>query len=180
MTGFSQSDEHVVHELGRGITFNELTLGTPTGARVQRQVIRHPGAVAVVPMIDASHALLVRQYRAAVDAEVLEIPAGMRDVPGEDPAVTAQRELAEEVGQRAAQLKLLTVFWNAIGLSDESTHVYLGTELSAVPVDRHGPEEEAMTLVAVNLTVVPTLVANGELRDAKSIVGLLLARELQR
>ena len=175
--GFRQSDEQVVFEAGRGITFNELTLITPDGREVKRQAIRHPGAVAVVPMVDEEHAMLVRQYRAPFDAEVLEIPAGLRDVAGEDPADTAARELAEEIGYRAGSLELLTVFWNAVGLSDESTHVYLGTDLTAGAHDRHGPEEQAMEMVIVSLHDVPAMIANGDLRDAKSIIGLLMASE---
>ncbi|MBW8827601.1 MAG: NUDIX hydrolase [Acidobacteria bacterium] len=177
MAGFRQSDERVLLDIGRGITINELTLTTPDGSSVQRQVVREPGAVAVVPLLGDGRAVLVRQYRAAIDAVVLEIPAGLRDVPGEDPAATAQRELIEEVGYRADSLELMTVYLTAVGLLDATVHVYLGTGLSPVPHDRHGPEEHAMTIVEVALDDVPQLIASGELRDAKSIIGLLLARE---
>jgi ADP-ribose pyrophosphatase len=178
--GFRQSDERVLLDIGRGITIRELTLTTPDGSRVQRQVVRDPGAVAVVPMLDDGRVVLVSQYRAAIDDEVLELPAGLRDVPGEDPAATAQRELAEEVGYRAGALELLSRYWIAPGLLDATMHIYLGTGLSPVPLEPHGPEEEAMTIVEVGLDDVPAMIADGRLTDSKTIIGLLLARERLR
>jgi ADP-ribose pyrophosphatase len=121
--------------------------------------------------------VMVRQYRAALDALLLEIPAGKRDVPGEDPEVTAARELEEEVGYRAGKLERLARFHNSPGFSDELHHVFLGTELEAVATSLQGVEEQHMTVEHVLLDDAPALIAAGELTDAKSIIGLLLARE---
>jgi ADP-ribose pyrophosphatase len=118
--------------------------------------------------------VLVRQYRAAFDEHVVEIPAGMRDVEGEDPEVTANRELAEEVGLAAGQLTLLTRFMPSAGMTDSVLHLYLGTELREVPRETHGPEEDAMEIVALPLGEAVERVLSGEIRDAKTVIGLLM------
>ena len=161
---------------GAVISVVQGTLVSPSGATFERDMVHHPGAVAVVP-VDGDEVVLVRQYRAAVDLEILEIPAGKRDVAGEAPELTAHRELAEEVGLTAGRLVKLAEFYNSIGFSDELSHVFLGTELSPVPDDRQGEEEEHMTVERIRLDDVPALVAAGELVDAKTVIGLLMARE---
>ena len=108
---------------------------------------------------------------------MLELPAGKRDVPGEDPALTAARELREEVGLEAASLELLSSFFNTPGFCDEYTYLYLGTGCTEVPSDRQGVEEEHMTIERVPLESVPSLIADGTIDDGKSIIGLLLARQ---
>lgn len=127
--------------------------------------------------VDGDEVVLVRQYRAAVDLEVLEIPAGKRDVAGEDPELTAHRELAEEVGLAAGSLRKLAEFYNSIGFSDELSHVYLATDLTPVADDRQGIEEQHLTIERIRLDDVPALIAARELVDAKTVIGLLLARE---
>jgi 8-oxo-dGTP pyrophosphatase MutT (NUDIX family) len=161
---------------GAVISVVQGTFVSPSGATFERDMVHHPGAVAVVP-VDGDEVVLVRQYRAAVDLEILEIPAGKRDVAGEAPELTAHRELAEEVGLTAGRLVKLAEFYNSIGFSDELSHVFLGTELSPVPDDRQGEEEEHMTVERIRLDDVPALVAAGELVDAKTVIGLLMARE---
>jgi ADP-ribose pyrophosphatase len=145
----------------------------PDGRRMERDIVHHPGAVAVVPIV-GDEAVLVRQYRPALDAELLEIPAGIRDVDGEPLETTAARELAEEIGMRADRLDYLCAFYNAPGFSDERIHLFVGTGLTEVGRDAQGHEEEHMTIERVRLDDVPRLVASGELTDAKSIIGLLL------
>jgi ADP-ribose pyrophosphatase len=141
-------------------------------------VVHHPGAVSVVPVIDDGAAvLLVRQYRAAVDRELLELPAGKRDVDGEAPEVTAGRELEEEVGQRAGRLEKLAEFLNSPGFSDEHSFVYLGLDLEPCASSLQGVEEEHMTVERVPLHQVPELIASGAIEDAKTIIGLCLARQ---
>jgi ADP-ribose pyrophosphatase len=161
---------------GRFISAAEGTFVSPTGAEFQREIVHHPGAVSVVP-VDGDEVVLVRQYRAAVDQEVLEIPAGKRDVDGEAPEETAARELAEEVGLRAGKLEKLAEFYNSLGFSDELSHVYLGTDLTEVPKDLQGVEEQHMTVERIRLDDVSALIAARELVDAKTVIGLLLARE---
>ena len=149
----------------------------PDGDRFERDVVHHPGAVVVVPVTDEGKVMMVRQFRAAVGDVLLEIPAGKRDVSGEPTEVTAARELAEEVGRRAGRLELLARFYNSPGFCDEHTHLYLARELEEVPLDRQGFEEQEMTVEEVDLDDVPDLIASGRLMDAKSIIGVALARE---
>lgn len=162
---------------GPVISLAVATFEGPDGDTFDREVVHHPGAVSVVPLTGDGHVVMVRQFRAAVDADVLEIPAGKRDVADEPPEVTAQRELGEEVGLHAGELSLLARFHNSIGFSDELSLVYLGTELTEVPVDLQGIEEQHMTVEHIPLVDVPRLIADGTLTDAKSIIGLTLARE---
>jgi ADP-ribose pyrophosphatase len=175
MSPFEKRGEREIWN-GAVISLAEGTFVSPSGTEFQREIVHHPGAVSVVP-VDGDEVVLVRQYRAAVDEEVLEIPAGKRDVEGEAPEVTAQRELAEEVGLHAGTLEKLAEFYNSLGFSDEHSHVYLGTDLTEVPKDLQGVEEEHMTIERIRLDDVPALIAARELVDAKTVIGLLLARE---
>jgi 8-oxo-dGTP pyrophosphatase MutT (NUDIX family) len=148
----------------------------PDGAEFDRHVVLHPGAVVVVPVDADGNALLVRQYRVAAGRDLLEVPAGKRDVPGEPTAVTAARELEEEVGRRAGRLRLLCEFFNSPGFTDEYTSVFLATDLEECERAAVSAEEAAMTIESVALSRVDDLIASGELVDGKSIIGLLLAR----
>jgi 8-oxo-dGDP phosphatase len=150
----------------------------PDGHRFERDIVRSPGAVGIVPVLfdpeGTPSVVLVRQYRAALGTELTEIPAGMRDVEGEPPERTAHRELAEEVGLAAERLDLLTVFHNSAGMSDAATHVFLATGLTPVPPQAQGPEEEAMVVLQVPLAEAITEVVRGAITDAKTVIGLLL------
>jgi 8-oxo-dGTP pyrophosphatase MutT (NUDIX family) len=146
----------------------------PDGSEFERDVVHHPGAVVVVPLTDSGTVLMVRQYRAAVEGDLLEIPAGKRDVQGEPTEVTAARELAEEVGRRPGRLDLLARFHNSPGFTDELTWLYLARDLEPVPVDHQSAEERFMTIEEVSLGEVPAMVSRGEIMDAKSIIGLYL------
>ena len=166
-------------ELFRGglISVAEATVEAPDGDRYTREIVHHPGAVSVVPLIGHSEeVLLVRQYRAAVDQDLLEIPAGKRDVAGEPPETTARRELLEEVGMRAGRLEQLAEFYNSPGFCDEHSYIYLALDLEAGSTDLHGIEEEHMTVERVALDDVPGLIRTGAIVDAKTIIGLTLAR----
>lgn len=156
------------------------TFESPDGQRFERELVHHPGAVVVVPLHDDGHVTLVRQYRAAIDADLLEVPAGKRDVEGEAPETTAGRELAEEVGLRAANLELMARFYNSPGFSDELTYLYLATGLEDCPADAQGFEESHMTVEKVPLADFPALVRGGEIIDAKTIIGLSLAASVAR
>jgi ADP-ribose pyrophosphatase len=149
----------------------------PDGETFTRDLVHHPGAVSVVPLTDDGAVVLVRQYRAAVDRELLEIPAGKRDVDGEPPEVTARRELEEEVGMRADRLELLAEFYNSPGFCDEHSFVYLARDLTDCDVAAASVEERHMTVEQVPLDDVPALVARADIVDAKTIIGLALARE---
>ncbi|MHB8670018.1 MAG: NUDIX hydrolase [Acidimicrobiales bacterium] len=172
-------------ELHRGslVSLARGTFVDPGGGRFERDLVHHPGAVSVVPVLDQGgdpHVVLVRQYRAAVDRELLEIPAGKRDVDGEAPEATAERELAEEVGLSAGRLERLAEFFNSPGFCDEHSTVFLARDLTPCAPAAQGVEERYMRVERVTLDSVPDLIAAGELIDAKSIIGLCLARELLR
>lgn len=174
---FRKVDEDVVHE-GHVISVAVATFEAPDGSTFRRDVVHHPGAVSVVPVVeDGTAVLLVRQYRPPVDRHLLEIPAGVRDVGGEAPDVTARRELEEEVGMRAGRLEKLATFFNTPGFCDEEHHVYMALDLERCALNLQGIEEQHMTVETVILDEVPRLIAEGLIADGKTIVGLLLARE---
>jgi 8-oxo-dGTP pyrophosphatase MutT (NUDIX family) len=154
-----------------------LHLLDPNGAPFERVVVRHPGAVTVVPAHDDGTVTLVRQYRASVDTRVLEIPAGTRDRDGEPPEETARRELVEEAGLEAGRWERLVDVWNSPGVSDQHTIVYLATDLRAVANRPDGVEEGFMTSERVNLADLDDLVAAGTLKDETTVLGLYMARE---
>ncbi len=148
------------------------------GERFTRIVVRHPGAVVVVPVEDDhEHVLLVRQFRAAADRELLEVVAGKRDVEGEEPESTASREMHEEIGRRPGRLVKLCEFYNSPGFCDEYTHLYAALDLEVLDAPAAvNAEERALTVERVRLAEVDELIAGGRIVDAKSIAGLLLTR----
>lgn len=148
------------------------------GERFTRLVVRHPGAVVAVPVEpDREHVLLVRQYRAVADRELLEVVAGKRDVEGEEPETTAAREMHEEIGRRPGRLVKLCEFFNSPGFCDEYTHLYAALDVEKLDAPAAvNAEERAISVERVHLDDVDDLVADGRIVDAKSIVGLLLTR----
>ncbi len=170
---FAKGPERLIYD-GHVIKVVVGTFTAPNGEVVERDVIKHPGAVSVVPL-DGDEVILVRQYRAALGHDLLEIPAGKRDIADEPLELCAQRELAEEIGMQAASLEKVASFYNSAGFCDELSHVFVGTGLTPVPAQAHGLEEEFMTIERHRLDDVPALIAAGELRDAKTIIGCLLA-----
>lgn len=173
-SGFRFLQEREVHE-GYAIRVVVADYETPDGEVMTRDVVRHPGAVSVVPL-DGDEIVLVRQFRAPAEEDLLEIPAGKRDVADEPPAETALRELAEEVGlTTSTPLVPLSEFYNSVGFSDEYSYVFLATDLEAVPLDRQGPEEEHMTIERWPVTEIAAGIADGRIKDAKTVIGLLSA-----
>jgi ADP-ribose pyrophosphatase len=176
MTAFRKVSERLIHQ-GKVVGFWEGTFAGPGGEEFTRDIVRHPGAVSIVPLFDDGTVVLVRQFRAALEADVLEIPAGKLDVHGEPLAACAERELEEEVGCRAERLEELVAFAQSPGFCDEINHVFLATGLTEVAHDRQGIEEENMVVERYPLADIPRLIADGTIIDAKSIVGLLLTIE---
>jgi 8-oxo-dGTP pyrophosphatase MutT (NUDIX family) len=149
----------------------------PDGELFERDVIRSPGAVGVVPLLfedGAPTVVLVRQYRGPLDRYVLEIPAGMRDIADEPPETTAERELIEEAGYSAGRLEYLTEYYTSAGMTDSVLHVYVATDLVPVQRDVHGPEESHMDVLTLPLAEAVDMVVRGEIHDAKTVIGLLL------
>ena len=172
MTGFRPVGERTVFE-GYVLRVGVGTFEGPDGNHFERDVIRHPGAVAAMP-IDGDEVVLVRQYRSAIDDHTLEIPAGLRDVEGEPPIETARRELVEEIGMEAGSLEPLLSFHNAVGYSDEIIHIFVATDLTPVTrVPTSSPEENDMDIVRLPIVDALAMVERGEITDAKTIISLL-------
>ncbi|MEO7665099.1 MAG: NUDIX hydrolase [Candidatus Limnocylindrales bacterium] len=158
---------------------------TPDGRRSKRDIVGHPGAVAIVALDPQDRVLLVRQFRLAAGRTLLEIPAGTLDRANdgtlEDPDIAARRELEEETGFRAGSWEHLGAFWTAPGFATELMHLYLARDLRPADGHRLGPDEdENLEMVAIPWRDAVGLAERGEIADAKSLVGLLrLARILE-
>jgi 8-oxo-dGTP pyrophosphatase MutT (NUDIX family) len=176
---FRPVDEQVRYR-GPYLTIVGATFEAPDGEQFTREFIRHPGAVAAVPVI-GDEVVLVRQFRAPLGRDLLEIPAGLLDVAGEPAEAAIARELEEEAGLRnVGPLELLVDYVPAAGMADHRVAIYLATELEPCAARPHGPEEQHMTVERVPLDRVSELIAAGDVIDGKTIVGLLLARERLR
>jgi ADP-ribose pyrophosphatase len=165
---------------GRYVTVRVDTVERVDGSRAERDIVGHPGAVAIVAIDTESRVVLVRQWRTAAGGSLLEIPAGTLDADPssgatEDPDEAARRELEEETGFRARTWRLLASFWTAPGFATELMHLYLATDLEpARDDDRRMPAADERLLVErIPLSEAIALVERGAIADAKSIVGLL-------
>jgi ADP-ribose pyrophosphatase len=148
----------------------ETTL-LPDGGTVTRDLVLHPGAVAVLPLVDDEHVCLLRNCRPAVGETLWEIPAGTL-TPGEPPEQAAVRELAEETGYRAGRWRKLAEFYPSPGVLSERMYLFLAQELTAGPMRLEPDEDLEPRVVSWNEAVAWVL--DGTIRDAKSLVGLLL------
>ena len=169
-----QLDSRRIHT-GRVVRLDVDTVRFPDGSTGQLELIRHPGAAAIVPCAsDPPGAdptiLLIRQYRYATGGQLWEIPAGTLD-PGEDPEACARRELMEETGVTAARLQRLTSVWTTPGFTNEVIHLYLATGLTAGEPSRE--RDEFIEVVPQPLSRVLALIREGEIRDAKTVVAIL-------
>jgi 8-oxo-dGTP pyrophosphatase MutT (NUDIX family) len=176
VTPFTKVGEDVLAE-GFRFTVVRARFRAADGSEFERDIVHHPGAVGVLPFHEDGTVTLVRQFRAALDADLVELPAGLRDVAGEADATTAARELVEEAGLAAGHLEHLTTFHNSPGYCDEDVAIYLATDLREVADDRQGVEEQAMTIERIPLAEALAWIDDGRITDAKTVIGLsLLAR----
>lgn len=148
-----------------------------TGQILRREVVRHPGAVTIVPLLAEQRVCLIRNYRVAVARTLIELPAGTLEPP-EAPQVTAARELAEETGYRAGQLTRLAAFFLSPGILDERMHLFLATQLTAGAARREAGEEIENLVVPWPQAIEWAL--NGTIEDAKTLVGILRCESLRR
>lgn len=142
------------------------------GATRTRDIVRHPGAVVIVPLLDDGRVCLIRQYRHSVKETLIELPAGTLEPP-EPPLACAQRELIEETGFRATHIEQVHEFFLSPGILDEKMHLFLASGLTAGDPNREAGEEIANALVPLEEAVA--MIFRGGIRDAKTIVGLLWA-----
>jgi ADP-ribose pyrophosphatase len=155
---------------GKVITLNIDTVTLPNGLTVDLEMVRHPGAAAIVPLKEDGTVVLIKQFRHAAGGFIYEIPAGKLH-PGEDPRVCAARELEEEIGYRPGTLERLSSIFTAPGFTDEVIHIYKATGLTRG--QQHLDRDEVLELVEVSLQDAVALIEAGTIRDAKTMVGLL-------
>ncbi|GIV19231.1 MAG: ADP-ribose pyrophosphatase [Armatimonadota bacterium] len=156
---------------GRVVNLRVDTVRLPNGKTSQREIVEHRGAVAIVPLLDKETVLMIRQFRLAVNEELLEVPAGTLE-PDEPPEVCAARELEEETGYRAGALRQLFSQYLAPGYSQEILHVFLAQGLEKTV--QRTEEDENVEVVPVPLSRAVDMVLSGEIRDAKTIAALLV------
>ena len=165
------SSEHVFD--GLILHIDHITNRLPNGKLAAREVARHVGASAVVPVDEQGNVWLVKQFRAPIDRVLLEVPAGKLDFKGEDRLLAAKRELQEETGLTALSWTHLGDIVTTPGFSDELISLYLARELSAG--ESHPDDDEFLNVVRVPLGELVDMVRRGEVPDAKTICAVMLA-----
>jgi ADP-ribose pyrophosphatase len=170
------SQRRIVYR-GRRIDLAIDTLATSGGTPVEREVVLHPGAVAIVPLLDADHVCLIRNYRHSVGQTLLELPAGTLE-PGEPPDAAAVRELAEETGYTCRRIRRLIDFYVSPGVLTERMFLYVAEELT--PGTMRLDPGETLTPEVVAWSDALQLIERGVIQDAKSIIGLLYCDRLSR
>jgi ADP-ribose pyrophosphatase len=162
--------EPVILFEGQRFRVEQLIQTTPDGTEHTKQIVRHPGAVTLLPLLDDGRVCLVENYRVSVGQTLIELPAGTLE-PGEDPAAAARRELAEETGYRAARVEHLATFYTSPGILDERMRLYLATGLVPGPMSLDAGEDIRPLLTSWPEALA--MVRDGRIRDAKSMLGLL-------
>jgi len=153
-----------------------LSYETPLGEPMQRDVVRHPGSVAIVPILDGQRLCLIRNHRVTVSDTLIEIPAGTMEPP--EPALhCAHRELIEETGYRAGQMKLASSFFPAPGILDEEMHLFVATDLTLGEPAREAGEQ--IENYVVSFDEAKQLVKEGKVRDAKTLLAILLLDQFE-
>ena len=181
MTDESLKETFLSSELiypGKIIRVEKWQVKLPNGRTAEREIVRHNGAAAIVPVDEEGRVTLVRQHRVAVDKFTWEIPAGKLDSPQEDPFLAAQRELEEETGLQAAHWRLLTRIDTTPGFCNERIAIYLATGLSQHPA--HPDADEFLGRTRMPLSQAVSLCMSGEFQDGKTVVGLLMAWQALR
>lgn len=172
-SGFTHIRDELIHQ-GFVVGFYNSYFTTPDGEEIQRDVVKHPGAVSAVAM-EGNDVWLVRQFRAPLRAQTWELPAGKLDFANEDLELTVVRELEEEIGRHPGTVEALITLHHSPGFCDEFQTVFLCGELSEVPTRHDGPEEEHMIVQRFPIEEAVQMALNGTITDAKTIIGLLAA-----
>ena len=160
---------------GKIVNLRVDTVELPNGKTSTREIVEHKGAVAIVPILENKKVVLVRQYRQAAGRILLEIPAGGLEI-GEDPADCARRELQEEIGYYPGKLTEMFYSYLAPGYSSEKLHTFLAEDLEQRYLD--SDSDEFLEIVTIDLQDAVEMIRQGEIADAKSICGLLLASRI--
>ncbi|MCP8616775.1 NUDIX hydrolase [Salirhabdus salicampi] len=144
----------------------------PNGKTSKREIVKHPGAVAVIPITKDKKIVLVEQYRKALERSLVEIPAGKLE-KGEAPEVTAKRELEEETGYAAEHLTYVTAFYTSPGFADELVHLYVAENLEKIDNPQSADEDEFVELMECTLEEAEKLMEEKRIMDAKTAYALL-------
>lgn len=167
-----KASRQLLHK-GKKFNFEILEFPGADGQSVRREVVRHPGAVVILPLLDDGQVVLIQNHRPALDRVLYELPAGTIE-PGEDPATCARRELTEETGFQTATLSIIGRFYTSPGMSDELMWAFIAVGLTHV-----GPRpenDERITVAPRPVPVVTEMIDSGELMDGKSMLTLLMAQ----
>jgi ADP-ribose pyrophosphatase len=162
---------------GNAVDFRVDTVRLPDGKLATREYMDHPGAVGVVPFLDKNTVVMVRQYRHPVREVTLELPAGKLD-KGERPLPCVRRELSEETGYTARSIKPLIQYWPTAAFANEVLHLYIAEGLR--PGRKHADEDEFIECVTLPFKKAVELVRRGEIRDSKTVIGLLACAVYKR
>ncbi len=172
---FAVSGSDTLH-VGRVLALRLDQVVMPGGRTAGREVVEHPGSVAVLPLHDDASVVMIDQYRHPVGRRIRELPAGLLDAPGEDPVTTARRELVEEVGYTAQDWSVLVDLVTSPGFSDEAVRVFLARGLTEVGRPAGADDEEAdLDVVRLPLSEAVRQVLAGEIVNAPTVAGLLAA-----
>lgn len=169
----TMQSEHIFK--GRVISLQVDTVQLPDGQQSTREIVKHPGAVAVIAITDDGKLVFVEQYRKALERSIIEIPAGKME-QGEQPIVTARRELEEETGYGCEELVYVQSFATSPGFADEIIHLYAATKLIKMEQPQAGDDDEFIEVMHVTIEEAEALVASGEIFDAKTAFAVLWAK----
>ncbi|MBD8031927.1 MULTISPECIES: NUDIX domain-containing protein [Solibacillus] len=157
---------------GKVISLKVDDVKLPNGETGKREIINHPGAVAVIAITENNKILFVEQYRKALERSIVEIPAGKME-KGEEPIVTARRELEEETGYTSEDLKFVQAFATSPGFADEVIHIYVAEKLKKLDIPVDLDEDEFVDLMELSLEEAEAMVADGRIFDAKTAFAVL-------
>ncbi|WP_153732171.1 NUDIX hydrolase [Sporosarcina obsidiansis] len=162
---------------GKVISMQVDEVELPDGKIAKRELVKHPGAVAIIALTADHKLVLVEQFRKALERTILEIPAGKIE-PGEEPKLTAIRELEEETGYRANSFTYLQTFSTSPGFANEIIHLYVAKDLEKVEQPAAGDEDEFIDILEVTVEEAEELIANERIFDAKTVVAVWYAKSL--
>ncbi|MDS9470772.1 NUDIX hydrolase [Sporosarcina pasteurii] len=160
---------------GKIISLQVDDVELPDGNHAKRELVKHPGAVALIPITDEGKIIVVKQYRKAIERAIVEIPAG-RIEPNEDPKLTAIRELEEETGYGTHDITYLQSFATSPGFADEIIHLYVAKDLYKIEDPAEGDEDEFIERLEVSIEEAEKMVATGEIYDAKTAFAILYVK----
>lgn len=164
---------------GKVVDLRVDEVSLPDGRTAKRELIKHPGAVAVIPITKDNKIVLVEQFRKPLEKSLVEIPAGKVEI-GEAPEVTARRELEEETGYTTNELSFVTSFYTSPGFADELMHIYITDELEKMDTQPESDEDEFVEVLELTLEEAKELVEQERIHDAKTNYAILYLHALGR